>query len=57
MNLSEHRVQEIFANVKQNASNDTDPNSLDADEFLKALEYLDSKTIRIILENQGLAIN
>jgi hypothetical protein len=39
MNLTDHRIDEIFADIKKNSKSDN-PNELNVQEFESALKYL-----------------
>jgi ABC-type multidrug transport system fused ATPase/permease subunit len=53
--LSEHRITEIFAEVKKKSGSTT--LELDEDEFTEALKYLQDKNIMMTLEAMGISMS
>ena len=53
MNLTEHRISEIFANVKKGQKDDSE--DLDQPQFAQAMGYLNQKSIFMSLESLGIS--
>jgi hypothetical protein len=54
INLTDHRVNEIFANLKKSSGGNSDED-LTEDEFAKALQYLNQKSSNMTLEALGIS--
>lgn len=54
MNLSEHRINEIFASIKKNHA-ETDDDGLNKKEFGLAMKYLQQKNTNMALDFLGIS--
>ncbi|KRX07649.1 hypothetical protein PPERSA_11198 [Pseudocohnilembus persalinus] len=57
IDMSEHRIYEIFSSIKQSTGDENSPLTLNEDEFVKAYEYIQDQSMYISLEQLGISKN